>query len=240
MEYKYASKRNFEDFASGRVLFNKAGSTSFPARLASEIFLRCKNHLELKGVTSPYTLFDPCCGGGYLVTTLGFIHINDIRKIIASDISIEAVELAKRNLELLSEHGLNSRIKQLEELYSNYNKESHYEAIISAKKLLDLIKDNSSFERQCFQADIFSFDFNGNLPQIDVVIVDVPYGNIVKWSEDEDGIESRFMDNMRKLLTDTAVLAIVSDKKQRYESTLFKRLERFKIGLRQVSIFEPI
>ena len=47
MEYIYESaQRSYEDFASGRVLYNAQGTTSFPVRLASEIAQRCFQLLE--------------------------------------------------------------------------------------------------------------------------------------------------------------------------------------------------
>ena len=54
MSYKFAiTDENYEDFASGRVLFNQHGTTAFPVRLASEIFQRCEHILETSGVISP-------------------------------------------------------------------------------------------------------------------------------------------------------------------------------------------
>jgi 23S rRNA (guanine2535-N1)-methyltransferase len=41
MEYRYTAERqNYEDFASGRVLYNQKGTTAFPVRLASELYQR--------------------------------------------------------------------------------------------------------------------------------------------------------------------------------------------------------
>ena len=113
MEYIFEKNRNFEDYSGGRVLYNRPGTTSFPARLGSEIFLRCKNHLEQKGKPGPYTLFDPCCGGGYLAAILGFLHGKNLKEILASDVEEPALELAERNLGLLASPGLRSRIEQL-------------------------------------------------------------------------------------------------------------------------------
>ncbi|MBG9795269.1 hypothetical protein ABD76_23525 [Paenibacillus dendritiformis] len=42
MEYFFEKKHSgYEDFASGRVLYNARGTTAFPVRLASEIIQRC-------------------------------------------------------------------------------------------------------------------------------------------------------------------------------------------------------
>lgn len=64
MSYMFEMEdKNYEDFASGRVLYNQHGTTSFPARLGSEIFLRCEQFLYKAGVDGPYSIYDPCCGG---------------------------------------------------------------------------------------------------------------------------------------------------------------------------------
>lgn len=87
LKYIYEKKQqNYEDFASGRVLYNQKGAAAFPVRLASEIFLRSKNYLKKKGVKEPITIYDPCCGGAYILTTLGFLHGECFSKIIGSDV----------------------------------------------------------------------------------------------------------------------------------------------------------
>ena len=63
MSYRFTSDHHYEDLASGRVLYNQHGTTAFPVRLASEIFLRAKQHLTRKGNAGPYHLYDPCGGG---------------------------------------------------------------------------------------------------------------------------------------------------------------------------------
>lgn len=46
MEYKYCSKKNFEDLASGRVLYGHGGIPNFPVRLINEIFDRSAQYLN--------------------------------------------------------------------------------------------------------------------------------------------------------------------------------------------------
>ena len=42
MKYRFEIEaKNYEDFASGRVLYNRKGATAFPVRLGSEIIQRC-------------------------------------------------------------------------------------------------------------------------------------------------------------------------------------------------------
>src|SRR5919198_6265316 len=101
MKYRFATERvTYEDYASGRILYGRPGFTAFPVRLASELFQRCADRLAQEGKPPPYSLFDPCCGGGYLVTVAGLLHGDRLAGILASDIDPEAVDLAGRNLSL--------------------------------------------------------------------------------------------------------------------------------------------
>ena len=102
MKYIFAkNSTNYADFAGGRVLYSMKGATGFPVRLASEIFQRCTDFLIKQGSRGPYTIYDPFCGSGYLLTVLGFLHGKSIKKIIASDIDVKFINMAKKNLELI-------------------------------------------------------------------------------------------------------------------------------------------
>src|SRR3954454_13430762 len=101
MKYRFVPQReNYEDYAGGRVLFGRPGNTAFPVRLASEIFQRCADRLARSGVPPPYSIYDPCCGSGYLLTVIGLLHGDRIARILASDVNLHALEFAQRNLSL--------------------------------------------------------------------------------------------------------------------------------------------
>ena len=59
MEYKYTKNDNYEDFASGRVLYHVGGEPTFPVRLALEIYERCLLYSNKK---TEISLYDCCCG----------------------------------------------------------------------------------------------------------------------------------------------------------------------------------
>ncbi len=86
MQYKYTDKINYQDYASGRVPYHRTGRPNFPVRLASEIFQRCLAYADLDQVS----LYDPCCGGAYMLTVIGLLHGDRIKKIYGSDIDKEA------------------------------------------------------------------------------------------------------------------------------------------------------
>src|SRR5215210_5047561 len=103
MPYRFARERvDYSDFASGRVLYSLPGRTAFPVRLADEIFQRCLALRPPEARDGPLTLYDPCCGGATLLTTLGFLHGPKLAALIGSDADPDAVALAERNLALLT------------------------------------------------------------------------------------------------------------------------------------------
>src|SRR5215211_5646025 len=131
MQYKYETEpQDYSDLASGRVLYSVSGHPAFPVRLASEIFQRCIAQRETIYQTStPCTLYDPCCGAAYHLSVLGYLHGKHIREIIASDIDDKAVDLARRNLGLLSVAGLDQRIHEITTMIEQYDKDSHRDAL---------------------------------------------------------------------------------------------------------------
>lgn len=239
VKYIYETeRRNYEDFSSGRVLYNQSGTTSFPVRLASEIFLRSKKYLMNKNVKSPFSIYDPCCGGAYLLTTLGFLHGNDLSEIIASDIDENAVDLAKRNLALLTLPGMNKRMDELQNYIKEFDKDSHKEAFVSASRLKTMHqKLNSPIHVNCFRSDALNSSITMS---VDLVITDVPYGNIVNWSNNKNDSLEIFLESIFKVLKSTSILVIITTKSQVVNHDKFNRIKHFTIGKRRVSFLEPI
>lgn len=204
-------------------------------RLAQEIFCRCLRYLDDPGSVC---LYDPCCGGGYLLTVLGFLNYEKIGRIWASDVSEEAMGLALENLSLLHRDGLERRIGQLDRLLREHGRSSHREALDSAARLMEIL-DGANHEIECgaFQADILSHDpFGGRDIQADLVFTDVPYGNLVEWSQGGEGVN--LLDQLLPVLKDQGVAAICSDKSQRFQSEHFQRVEKQSVGKRLFQIFK--
>ncbi|MFE0397185.1 hypothetical protein [Paenibacillus lactis] len=243
MEYLYESApRSFEDFASGRVLYNARGTTSFPVRLASELAQRCFHLLEQKGAEGPYTLYDPCCGGAYLLTVVGLLHGRRLGRIIGSDIQPDVLPIAGKNLSLLRKEGLEQRAEQIKSLYEQYGKPSHRDALQSATRLKELIAESAIEEAACFQSDIT--DPKGGLDRArgtHIVMTDLPYGDLVSWSGGSGEPVQRFFDQLHPILDPAcSVVAVISDKGQKLKHDRFRRLQHMKIGKRQAAIFEPL
>jgi len=239
MEYKYCENKNFEDFACGRVIYYKSGMTNFPVRLAQEIYGRCVSYLQKK---DDICIYDPCCGGGYLLTVLGFLNMGSINMLIGSDISNEAVELAWHNLSLLTEEGLEKRIRQLDNYYSEFGKQSHKEAIDSAKRLMHIVKKYDKKPAiSVFKGDILAKEtLTAKDFKADIVITDVPYGNLVSWQGAGQDPINVLIENLMPILKPESVVAICSDKRQKMAVENFKRLERQRVGKRKFEILTPL
>lgn len=236
MIYKFINRKNsYEDLASGRVLYNFPGLTAFPARLADEITQRCFANLEKLNCKGPFILYDPCCGGGYLLATIGFLHKNKIAKIMASDYSIEVLNQAKRNLSLLQIEGLEARINAIKELLQLYNKDSHKQALESAIRLKDIIV-NSAISIECSTNDITAK--SEAKFKADIIITDLPYGDLTSWkTENFNPIEAFFSNIIPYLKPKKSILAVIHTKNQKLVSPLLEKIESFKVGKRQVSFF---
>lgn len=237
-------KRNYEDYASGRVLYGAPGATAFPVRFASELFQRCATYLSSRGATSPYTLYDPCCGGGYLATVIGLLHGEGLNRIVASDISPEAFELARKNLSLLDAFGLGRRVAEINELIRNYRKPSHLEALESAARLKRQLDGRpNKIMVECFQLDILGdMELPPEVSRIDMVITDLPYGNLAIWKGPvgDSNPAQRLLTNVRKALNQNSVVGLVSNKKQEIVHDGYRRVGSLRIGKRRALLLAPV
>ncbi len=243
MSYLFETEnKNYEDFASGRVLYNQQGTTSFPVRLGSEIFLRCERILQKAGADGPYSIYDPCCGGAYFLTTIGFLHGDRISKILASDIDDGMIALAQRNLSLLSLPGIEQRISRIKKMADDFGKASHAEALQSAMNLRErLLARKTRIEATSFIAD--ATKEKGVCEKADIVITDLPYGKIVHWKNDlQDGSAAvkGLLDNLISFLAHKSVIAIVSDKKTSLGHEQYKRVGWFLMGKRKVTFLQYV
>lgn len=234
MLYKYCKNENYEDFSSGRVIMGAKGCTNFPVRLAVEIFSRCLNYLENREGISVY---DPCCGGGYLLTVIGFLCGDMIREIIGCDYDFAALKTAERNLRLLTAEGMEERINELNKFYSLYGKSVHNQAIKSAEKLNKLAEKNSSVPViTVFKNDITDTGALNNKPfKADIVFTDVPYGNLTQWQGEGTGTRN-ILESILPIIKPDSVIAICSDKKHKIMLDNYLCLEKQYIGKRKFEI----
>jgi 23S rRNA G2445 N2-methylase RlmL len=230
MEYRYGKNDNYEDFSSGRVLYHQNGVTNFPVRLAQELYGRCLEHSIKK---EDICLYDCCCGGGYLLTVLGFLNQDTIGEIIGSDINSASINIAKKNLSLLSYNGINQRILEIQTMVKQYGKQSHLDAEKSATHLKNILK-NRTINTHVFIADALQEIKLNRKP--DIIIVDVPYGELVCWKGSEQNYMDALLTTLSKHCHANTILCICMDKKQKLTNPLFIRLEKQVIGKRKFEI----
>jgi hypothetical protein len=250
MAYRYATeRRDYSDYARGRVLYGQHGHPAYPVRLASEIWQRCTAVLREEGRTGPYTLYDPCCGGAYLLTTLGLLHRPEIEAAIGSDVDAGALETARRNLALLSLAGMDRRIDEVRALHRAYGKPSHAAAVESALRLRErlLFAGGAEIETRAFVADATdarALEMGLAGLQVDVLIADLPYGRDSHWKglqEDQSSCSPliQMLDALRAVLAPQTVVALSADKATKLAHPAYRRLGRFRLGKRQVALLRP-
>lgn len=251
MQYRFAKEQlDYSDFSSGRVFYSLPGHPAFPVRLASEIFQRCLSHrAAIYEDTDRCTLYDPCCGAAYHLGVLAYLHGEQIREIIASDIDDKAVEVAERNLGLLRMNGLDKRVRELSEMLEKYGKESHQEALQSAATLktrLSALRDNHSLKTKVFQSsatDRNKISTHIQPGSVDMVFTDVPYGRHSQWQYTDLNTPSSplksMLDALQDVVSPSSILAIASDKQQKVSHESYQRIEHFQVGKRKVVILKP-
>jgi len=245
MEYKFATERaNYADLASGNVFYSLPGLPAFPVRLASEVYQRC---LALRGqVTTPFTIFDPCCGAAYHLSTISYLHWDSICRVICSDIDEKAVSLAERNLGLLTPDGMERRSREISAMVHLYNKESHKGALESLTRMQEQVNRLTAvrpiqthvFQANAVDAESLREGLQGAV--IDVVFSDIPYGQHSQWEQTQAPNPIRAMlETLLEFLTPRSIVAIASDKLQKVVHEKYNRLEKFQVGKRQVVILRP-
>jgi hypothetical protein len=261
MKYRFVREReNYEDYASGRVLLGMPGNPAFPVRLASEVFQRCAAIHRAQGRTGPFRLYDPCCGAAYHLTVIGYLHLEQVRRIVGSDIDPNVLDLAEQNLAMLSPVGLGRRMVQLTAMRDAFGKRSHADALASAERLRDRLRAwpaGQYAQVRLFLADATDPAALGRAlegEQIDIVFTDVPYGWHSEWQTVENPDAGREMprtvrgtgsvwlmlESLRGVLAERTVVAVAADKAQEVVHAAYQRLQRLKVGKRQVVILRPL
>lgn len=248
MPYRFVTEnKDYSDFSSGRVFYNTPGHPAFPVRLISEVFQRCQAvRLEI-GQTVPAVIYDPCCGSGYHLSTVAYLHGAEIKGIIGSDIDPDALTAAERNLSLLTPFGLDQRQQEIENMLAEFGKDSHQAALESIQRFKALLTNNKaihSIRTELFQADGLNQDSIvakiGGRP-IDIVLADVPYGELSQWHTVDLDVPPlmRLLDSLLAVVTSKSVVAIMADKAQKCNHPRYNRVDRFQIGKRRIFILQP-
>ena len=252
MVYRFAKEReDYAHYASGKVFYNLPGHPAFPIRLASETFQRCDAVRKARGVNSPVTLYDPCCGGAYHLSILAYFHWENIAEIIASDLDSSALAVAGRNISLLTLEGLAQRMQEIERMEASFGKASHQEALLSADVLrarLISLSAKHHIPTRLFQADALQQTADQGLlgkQKVDLVFIDIPYGIKSNWitpaaiqAGEIDPIWL-LLENLRNVLASAAVVAVSALKQQKIAHAGYQQVGKLKLGKRQVTMLMP-
>jgi hypothetical protein len=239
MQYKFTTKQDLSDFASGKVISSIPYIPAFPVRLMDEIFQFCFSELNQD---QPITIYDPCCGSAYHLTALTFLHIDKIGKIFCSDVNEEILSVAIENMQLLALDGMNAKIAKLQSMYERYGKESHREALESAARLKTILQDCHSLpQTRIFPNDILNPEFPSELSDshLDLIFVDSPYGRISEWENVYFEIDPiiQLLDNILDIIDDRTLVVIVNTNRNPIRHERFFQIKKMKSGKRITRIF---
>ncbi|WP_308796535.1 hypothetical protein [Agromyces silvae] len=238
MAYRHALTRESYADLSGGVLHSAPGFPAFPVRLASEMFQRA---LAL-APSSTAQVWDPCCGSGHLLTTLVLLHRRDITGVLGTDLDPAALRLARKNLDLLSEHGMDVRSDELRARAERLGKPAYLDAAAAAQRLArGLARRGGALPYGVARADVFNPDqlrraLDGRRPNL--VITDVPYGEQTSWAGPDGaaGIDG-MLRALEEVLDDDVVIAVATRGRKAGLAGVRRPIASFKIGTRVVGFW---
>ncbi|HEY8474518.1 MAG TPA: rRNA methyltransferase [Natronosporangium sp.] len=241
MAYRLAANRDdYQDLASGFVFRSAPGYPAFPVRLAEELLLRSAAHLPHR---TPVGLWDPCCGSGYLASTVGLLHRDRLRHVLCSDADPDAVALARRNLSLLTEAGLAERRTELSERATAYGKPGYAAAARATDRLAALLRaGGGDLASDARVADGFDARQTARIlpdPPPDLVLTDVPYGRQTGWRGAGAAATeplTALAGALSEVLPEHAVIAVCAEARKLSLGEGVRALERFRVGKRAAII----
>ena len=127
---------------------------------------------------------------------------------------------------------MEKRIAEIDQMIESFKKKSHIEARDSAATLKGLIRSNIRFE--VFRSDALEKIDLKTKP--DIIVTDVPYGNMVDWAGDEDNVIDKLLDVLYEVCRCDTIVGLCMNKKQKVRNEKFTRLEKQQVGKRRFEI----
>lgn len=205
------------------------------------MFRMCVSTCERNGCFGPYSIYDPCCGCGTLLTVAGLLNSERIARIVGSDTNPAALATAHNNLALLTIEGVDERLRQLQHDYEAYGKSSHRDAMESAVRIRELVVSNRG--RSTLATELLHLDATrlgpqdlDSVAQPEIILSDVPYGIKSQWAVGSGRPAKPMLLLLESLLSfrNELVVAIAADKSTRVEHPRYRRLKRLSAGKRQI------
>ncbi len=208
----------------------------FPVRLNLELFELAFHRLNRPRLS----VYDPCCGSGFSLTTLGMMKQEKIECLYASDVNPACVEAAQCNTAMLTPEGLTSASEKIlsNETASPERKKQLTEA---RTKLLPYLT-NHTLRKEVFPHDIL--ESAPQLPQkIDYIFADIPYGNLTEWTNRAgcDNPSLQFLRNIEKILSTKGIVVISGTKELKLPPDSIKnytKIDKIRAGKRLIYMLE--
>ena len=94
----------------------------------------------------------------------------------------------------------------------------------------------NDIETKVFMSDALKGVQNNVRP--DIIITDVPYGNLVNWQGNEENMIDKLLDSLYEICSSDTIIGLCMDKKQKVRNGKFVRLEKQQIGKRKFEILK--
>jgi tRNA G10 N-methylase Trm11 len=123
------------------------------------------------------------------------------------------------------------------DLIKKYNKKSHVDALHNLKNIYGNIKHEIKINT--FIANTLKkYELRNKNFCADIIITDVPYGDLVAWSDKTDDQISVLLNTIIPVINKTSIIAITHDKGQKINNEKYERLKKYKIGHRIIEILQ--
>lgn len=227
MRFDYAPNISYADVGSGHVLYSAPGCPAFPARLSIELFERARHAAGVDRAS----VWDPMCGAGGIVTTLGLVCASSLNRIWATDYSEDAISLARRNLELVSSGGLADRADELRRIGAAPSR------IASAERLAKRMK-GLKIEIGTGVADVTDRAalFELGVGTIDIVITDLPYGDQTHWHSASNAPFLAMLEALTDVLPPHSVMVFASTDRKAFKAAP-SAFRSFRHGHRTIKMY---
>lgn len=228
MKFAHAGDDSYEDVGGGVVLHSAPGHPGFPARLALELFARAQALAGKEHVG----LWDPMCGAGGIVTTIALLRPQALTRVLATDVSPSALELAARNLPLTSATGLTARRGELAARGVSPARLASIDRLLAVPGRSDDLPVAVARADVTDAAGLASLDLDG----IDVAIADLPYGQQTGWAAPSDSAAASALESLERVLHPGAVIVFITTEREHLRP-LPPATRSFRHGHRHIRMF---
>jgi uncharacterized protein YbaA (DUF1428 family) len=96
-------------------------------------------------------------------------------------------------------------------------------------------------ETQCFLSDALKLDHSTTLNKVDIVITDLPYGEVVDWlhTSQAEIAPELLLNNLLPILSNQSVIAVTATKKSKIRHENYRKIMQFNVGKRQTVLLIP-